>query len=277
MARIEDQLSIETPELVGLEFPLAGMLSRALALLLDYLLQGVAGTLLLLFFVLLTSGRRLASSTAPGPSARTILWVEAFLIAIPFLLQWGYFTLFEAFWNGQTPGKRLMKLRVISESGRSLTFFESLTRNFLRFVDALPGVYLVGAVSIFATRRQQRLGDLTAGTLVIHERKVEEPITSIGGTRTFTAAAYEAYAPVTITAAPRTLPADAVARLDKPDLLAIESFLARRLDLPLDARATLASRLAGRMAAKMQIEQPPGMSVETFLEELASTRRDLGR
>jgi uncharacterized RDD family membrane protein YckC len=277
LAKSEHQLSIDTPELVGLEFPLAGLLSRALALLLDYLLQGIAATLLILFFVLLASGIRATSKPTPAPSARAVLWAEAFVIAIPFVLQWGYFTLFEAFWNGQTPGKRMMKLRVISQTGRAITFFESLIRNFLRFVDSLPGVYAVGAISIVATRRQQRLGDLAAGTLVVHERPVEEPIFSSGGTRTFTAAAYEAYTPAPIAPAPRTIPADAVARLTEADLQAIESFLARRLDLPLDARGALAARLAERMARRVEIDLPTEISVETFLEELAATRRDLGR
>ena len=277
MGKVEHQLSIDTQELVGLELPLAGFLSRALAVLLDYALQAAAFTLIILLFALLASRPQAAPKSSSTSSATSILWAEAVVIALPFLFHWGYFTLFEAFWNGQTPGKRMMKLRVIAQSGRSITFFESLTRNFLRFVDGLPGVYAVGAVSIFATRRQQRLGDLTAGTLVVHERRVEEPIWSSSGVRTFTAAAYEAYTPAAVAAVPRTVPADAVARLGEQDLLAIESFLARRLDLPMDARATLAARLAERMAAKMEIELPPGISAETLLEELAATRRDIGR
>ena len=277
MGKDEQQLSIDTPELGGLEFPLAGLLSRALALLLDYLLQGFAATVLILFFVLLASGVHIAPKPRPASSATEIIWAEAVLIAVPFLLQWGYFTLFEALWNGQTPGKRMMKLRVIAHSGQALTLFESMTRNFLRFVDALPGVYAVGGISILATRRQQRLGDLVAGTLVVHERSIEEPLFSSGGTRTFTAAAFEAHTPSTIPPAPRTIPADAVARLNGADLQAIESFLARRLDLPLDARRGLAARLAERMARRIEVDLPPGISVETFLEELAATRRDLGR
>ena len=97
-----------------------------------------------------------------GPSASSVL--------IVFLLQWGYFALFEAFGNGRTPGKRVAKIRVIHQSGRGISFIESLARNLVRFVDYLPGFYAVGVVAIFVSRRHQRLGDMVAGTLVVRDR-----------------------------------------------------------------------------------------------------------
>jgi uncharacterized RDD family membrane protein YckC len=161
-ANTEILFSIETPELVALEFPLAGIGSRFIAILIDYLLQFAAYIVLMLVMLLfLPSMQKFASASAK--------WFVAMLILIPFLLQWGYFTLFEGLWHGQTPGKRVAKIRVIQQSGRAITIFESLSRNFVRAVDFLPTFYVVGSISIFVTSRNQRLGDLVAGTLVVHE------------------------------------------------------------------------------------------------------------
>ncbi len=106
-----DQLSIETPEQVALEFPVAGIGSRFVAVLLDHLIQfGVALAVGLIVLML---------SAAVGARARESLaskWFIAGVIFAGFLLVWGYFALFEAFWRGQTPGKRAMKLRVIKDA-----------------------------------------------------------------------------------------------------------------------------------------------------------------
>jgi len=158
-----DQLSIDTPELVALEFPLAGIGSRCLALIIDYLLQSVVLVLAVLALFAIAA----SAPAHPQTPARTPLadkWIVAILIAIPFFFQWGYFALFEAFWGGRTPGKRIMHLRVIQQNGRSISFIESLIRNFIRVVDFLPFLYVIGVVSIFVTKRNQRLGDLAAGT-----------------------------------------------------------------------------------------------------------------
>ncbi len=266
---MQDQLSIETPELVALEFPIAGLGSRALAVAIDYCLQVVV------FFVVLMLAALLAGHASPRARLSPV-WTEAFAILIPFLLQWGYFALFEGLWNGQTPGKRLLKLRVIEGNGRSATFFESVTRNFLRAVDMLPGFYAVGAVSMLVTRREQRLGDLVANTLVVHERSLEEPVSDGGGGRLITAAVFTAPAPRVSAASVRALPADAVAKLSLPELHAIENFLARRLDLPMDARAALGAKMRARALTQTGLEPPEGIGTETFLEQLAAERRAVG-
>ncbi len=272
---LRDQLSIETPELVGIEFPLAGIGSRCVALLVDSFVQGFSLFVIIIVSVLILSALPgLSSARGHVASNSTAKWAVALVILIPFLLQWGYFALFEAFWNGQTPGKRLLRLRVIQQSGRPIGLFESMGRNLIRIIDMLPGFYLVGAVCIFATRRQQRLGDMVAGTLVVHSVPAETPLLPAGA-RTFTAAALE---PPLQPVVRKTLdlPADAVARLSHADLQLIESFLARRLDLPLDVRASLAERLARRMGEKTVLEVPSGTSNETFLEALVLVLREAG-
>ena len=272
---LRDQLSIETPELVGIEFPLAGIGSRCIAFLVDSFVQGfsffVIVIVTVLIFAALPRPATVAQATPPADPAK---WAIALMILIPFLLQWGYFALFEAFWNGQTPGKRMLRLRVIQQSGRPIGLFESMGRNLLRIIDMLPGFYLVGAVCIFATRRQQRLGDMVAGTLVVHSVPTETSILPTG-TRTFTAASLEPV-PQPIIRKTLELPADGVARLSSADLQLMENFLARRLDLPLDVRASLAERLAVRMKEKTLLEVPSGTSNETFLEALVAGLREAG-
>ena len=108
-------------------------------------------------------------------------WAVGVFVLIIFLLQWGYFTLFEAFDFGRTPGKRVARIRVIHQSGRGVNFVESLARNLVRFVDYLPGFYAVGVVSIFVSKRNQRLGDMVAGTLVVRDREARRA--ALGGQR----------------------------------------------------------------------------------------------
>ena len=164
--RPPEKLTIDTPEQIALEFPLAGAGSRFLALAIDTFVQ---------------LGDR------PGPRARrrssslwfrslgyqsTATWAFALLILLGFLLYYGYFAAFEALWGGQTPGKRAVGLRVISVTGQPITAFDALLRNLLRIVDQMPGIYAVGVLSIFFTARNQRLGDLVAGTVVVQEHSL---------------------------------------------------------------------------------------------------------
>jgi hypothetical protein len=202
-------------------------------------------------------------------------WAIAALILIPFALQWGYFTLFEAFYGGRTPGKRILKIRVLQQSGRPIGLFESMARNFVRFVDALPGFYGVGLVCIFITRKQQRLGDLVAGTLVIHESKVEAPLSSNTGSRSFTASLYDTPAAVQ-QIWPSGIAADQLARLSGEDLQMIESFLGRRLDLPPAVRVSLAQKVVAQVSGRMDHAKPAAISDETFLEGVAHDRRGIG-
>jgi uncharacterized RDD family membrane protein YckC len=272
---LRDQLSIETPELVGIEFPLAGIGSRCVALLVDSVVQGLSFVVFLVATILIFAALpRTATVPHPTQSADPAKWAIALMILIPFLLQWGYFALFEAFWNGQTPGKRMLRLRVIQQSGRPIGLFESMGRNLIRIIDMLPGFYLIGAVCIFATRRQQRLGDMVAGTLVVHSVPTETSILP-AGTRTFTAASLEPL-PQPVLRTTLELPADGVARLSGADLQLMENFMARRLDLPLDVRASLAERLAVRMKEKTLLEVPSGTNNETFLEALVVGLRNAG-
>jgi uncharacterized RDD family membrane protein YckC len=265
-----DQLSIDTPELVSIELPLAGIGSRFIAVLVDTVIWFVA----LLVIILLIS------FVGPAIAAFNRLsyqWTVALVIFLIFLFNWGYFTLFEAFWNGRTPGKKIAKIRVIQKSGRPIGLFESMARNFIRYIDQFPSFYVVGVITMFVTKQHQRLGDLAAGTLVVQDREQEAPLWGESGSRTFTAASFT---PQQAPSEPHTrvvLPAAGIAKLSSSDLEVLEGFFARRLDMPLDVRQKLAERISAALIAKSGLEVPEGVSIETFLEATARDLRDLAR
>jgi uncharacterized RDD family membrane protein YckC len=251
--------------------PVAGIGSRFIALLIDGLIW--AAGLLFLFWIF--------AFFLPAISAFNRLseqWAYALFVFLMFLLNWGYFTLFEAFWNGRTPGKRVARIRVIQRSGRAIGLFESMARNFIRYIDMFPWVvpYAVGTVAIFVTRDHQRLGDLAAGTLVVRDRLEEAPA-SIESTRTFTANLFAPAIPVPEPHAGFSLPDHGIAKLSSSDLQVLESFFARRLDMPLATREALAQKIAAAIQAKSGLEAPPGASTETFLEIAARQLRDVAR
>lgn len=267
---MSDQLSIDTPELVTIEMPLAGVGSRFIALLIDGLLWCAGLLVLILLAIIFLPAIRSVSDLSEK-------WAVAIVIFIVFLLNWGYFTLFEAFWNGQTPGKRIAKIRVIQCSGRPIGIFESMARNFVRYIDYLPSFYVAGVITMFVTKQHQRLGDLAAGTLVVRDRAPESPLWNEAGSRTFTAASFTPQTAIPEPHSLVSLPASSIAKLASTDLEVLESFFSRRLDMPLDIRQKLAERIAAALQAKSGLEPPPGVSSETFLEAAARDLRDQAR
>jgi len=245
-----DKLTIDTPEQTALEFPLAGIGSRFLALAVDTLIQFIAFMALLIGFSALSS----ALDFVPGAST----WAMAAFILFAFLLTFGYFAFFEALWNGQTPGKRYTRLRVIKDSGRPITVHEAIARNLLRIVDQLPGIYAVGIVTMLISRQNKRLGDYVAGTVVVHEKPLEEvkPVWAVAEKPV--AVVYQA------------------ARLSAEEFELIETFLQRRAFLSEDVRRDMARQIADRMAKKLDVRVEQRPSSESFLEALAQERRALG-
>src|SRR5690349_20975288 len=159
-------VDVETPELVVLTYTIAGVGSRATAALVDYLLTMLA--MLLLWVLIGTLG---ITSFLPGKKgASSDAWTFAILSLATFVLLWGYYVLFEALADGQTPGKRLLRLRVVRDGGYSVTFGASAVRNLLRIIDMQPGfVYFAGIISVAASKTGKRIGDYAAGTIVVRE------------------------------------------------------------------------------------------------------------
>ena len=154
-----------------------------------------------------------------------------------FLLNWGYFTLFEAFWNGRTPGKRVARIRVIQRSGRAIGIFESMTRNLVRYIDMSRFFYAVGVISMFATRQHQRLGDMAAGTLVVRDRASETPGWGDSGRGPSPRTSLHPARRLPSRIWPYTLPAIGMAKLSAADLEVLEGFFSRRLDMSLETLA----------------------------------------
>src|SRR5690349_2879321 len=161
----EEILIIETPERVPLAFALASIGNRFLAVAIDHFIQYLS-IILIAWFFLSISGASLgeSGSTADQWLSEMPKWTLAIMVLILFLVFSGYFILFEWLWDGQTPGKRLMKLRVIRDDGRPITLWEAIARNLLRSFDAAPGfivpIYSVGLIVIFLSGRDQRVGDM---------------------------------------------------------------------------------------------------------------------
>src|SRR5882724_11574926 len=170
----EDILIIETPERVPLHFALASIGNRFLACAIDHALQALAIILMVIGFTLIANYSTFGEQITAAPK-----WVKAVLIIVVFLIFSSYFAFFEWIWNGQTPGKRWLKLRVIREDGRPVTFWEAAVRNLVRTLDMMPiapiPFYSIGLICVFISSRDQRVGDAMAGTVVVRERDVEAP------------------------------------------------------------------------------------------------------
>ncbi len=256
----EETLIIETPERVPLHFALASIGNRFLACAIDHLIQFLV--LLILYFVIIY----IVSFFSNGLGAKNDYfnfyqqvsnWVIAIGILAIFVFLTGYFAFFEWIWNGQTPGKYWLKLRVIREDGRPVTFFEAAARNLLRLFDMFPVIfYSVGLISVFLSGRDQRVGDFFAGTVVVRERTEESP--------TFE----QVFASPVSDSALRRLQrktefAGDFSVIGENEIEVVESFLRRREDLSDRQREWMAWRVAMPIMYKLR----PAYDLQTFTYE----------
>jgi uncharacterized RDD family membrane protein YckC len=150
-----------------------------------------------------------------------------------FATQWLFWTVSEVFWNGQTPGKRLLRIRVVREDGGPIGFFESAVRNLCRVVDFAPVAYAAGLLTMLVTRQNRRLGDLLAGTLLVREEK-------------FDLDKYRQAGPIDALPVGKPL---GLSPLASAELELVLGFLARREAFTPDARRKLGLKLVQRFAA----------------------------
>ena len=236
----EDRVRISTPEGVDVELTLAGIGSRFIAAILDLMIQG--GVLL---------GAALLFGVTGGDGSGFA--VAAFGIVF-FLVIFGYDVLFEVRGRGRTPGKRWTGLRVVRTGGRPVTLVPSSIRNVMRLIDILPFFYGIGMISIFSTSRNQRLGDLAGGTLVVRERP--------GGLHA---------APLATRKAAATADAWDVSAVSAQDIGTVRQFLARRQALSSGPREELAEELERRLRPRVA-GAPEHLPPEEFLERLSNAK-----
>jgi uncharacterized RDD family membrane protein YckC len=227
----DTDLIVATPERVSFDYQVAGIGTRAIAQLLDLLILG--GVLL---------GVMLAA-VALGQTGSDAL---AYLLAVigSFVVTFGYFWACEAFWSGQTVGKKVFRLRAVGDRGEPMTFVQAGIRNIVRVIDFLPYAYGVGMVTLFINGKGKRLGDLAAGTIVVKDSDALQLWQLPGGRAP--AASLPAQVPAFVPATPQEL---LLRRLDPELRRFVTSYARRRAELPLALRAQLAGQVQSNLKA----------------------------
>lgn len=242
--RFFNRVTLQTPESVELEFTLAGIGSRTHGLIVDYL---VWSGILLFFFVILA-----IFSLALTGSDTAQLWLQAIGILGFFTIYVGYFVCFETLWRGQTPGKRYAKIRVIRDDGRSIGLAQATLRALLRPLD---DVFFIGAFLIILTKKEKRLGDWAAGTIVIQEERSDTATTL-----RVSPAAQPLSTTLLESANPSLLRPD--------DFAVVREYLQRRAELELKARTALGLHLAQQVKDRLTLNDDvlPETTPDLFLE-----------
>lgn len=249
------EITVVTPENVTITYELAGLGSRAIACILDVMLQMLALTalgLVLLGTVTLFSAKResLILQTL-SDFAVGIIIVALFLVII------GYFIFFEATRNGQTPGKKALGLRVVREEGGPVDASGAVIRNLVRVIELTLGFHLSSVLFILFSPKYKRLGDYAAGTIVVKEHRtsaedIETPSIPV----------------VEHTHAESVFVKD-VDLLSVDEMAALRRFVERRHELKEDIQETLAQQIAGPIMSKLGVGEPSGQfSYANFLEEV---------
>ncbi|HMD02802.1 MAG TPA: RDD family protein, partial [Candidatus Baltobacteraceae bacterium] len=220
---MERSIDIATGESVAFNYELAGVGSRFFAVFIDMTIQIAIALAVFIGLVYLGTTLPEAKRVEPLTKAESAILLALLFVAI-FLLFFGYFIIFEWLWAGRTPGKRLLGIRVVREGGVPLDFTSSVIRNCVRILEFAFGFYAFSAVSALLSPRNQRLGDLAAGTLVVRDQPYER-------TRSLAQSRAESDDPV-------------VRELSPAERDLVRRFVERREALTRDARKALAAQIA---------------------------------
>lgn len=254
---MDEHVLIETPEHIELRFELAGLGTRFVAVLIDHLLQILVVALVGVTLSITALGQEFVPRFK-----QSIIWAIAAAVVLVFVALWGYFAIFEATWNGQTPGKRAAGIRVVRDDGTPITFIDAMIRNLIRIVDFLPGYYTIGIIALFIGPQNKRLGDYAAGTIVIKERTAPIPQTPKPDDQT----GNEDLMPKNpqLAATLRTV----AGRLTPQELQMAQRYIERRWKLDPQARVELAHKIALPLIQKLSLEGVAA-SYDDILEAIA--------
>lgn len=169
---MERNVTVRTPESIAFYYELAGLGSRFLAVAVDGFIQGLIAVSVLLIAIWGAPGGAVFARML-GLRDTTVEAIQlAVAVVLLFLIYFGYFVAFETLWNGQTPGKRIIGIRVVRDGGYPLRFMDSVIRNLIRVVES-AFVYVPSIISALVSSQNKRLGDLAAGTIVVRDRPYE--------------------------------------------------------------------------------------------------------
>jgi uncharacterized RDD family membrane protein YckC len=241
-------LDVRTPESIAFSYELAGIGSRFLAVSIDLIVQILI--LIALIWGLAAAGSHLP--TAKHASSISSKFVQSLAIGIAvfvvFVIFFGYFIIFEAVWNGQTPGKRALGLRVVRDGGYPVDFTAALVRNLIRVGEMMFGFYAISAVAAIFSPENKRLGDMAAGTIVVREARMQSPTSMLREIREEPVYAATAY-------------------VSGDERAIVKRFLERRDSLNPDRRVELAHQLAERVRPRVPTEMQR-LDDEALLERL---------
>jgi uncharacterized membrane protein SpoIIM required for sporulation/uncharacterized RDD family membrane protein YckC len=239
---LDQVIEIETPEQVTVTVTIAGIGSRAAAAVIDMAL--IALMIMAAWLLLMAPGMRYLGEGS---------WVLAIGLIVTFAIMWGYYVLFEGLRDGQTPGKRMLRLRVVQDGGFSVSFAASAVRNLVRILDMQPfPTSLLGLLVAVVSRSGKRLGDMAAGTIVVREHVHHVPVylASDSGDEA------------------------AVAVLTESEYALLQRFMARRHALDPQHSATLATQMAARFEGRLpEAETTLASLVRLFQEEQRARAR----
>jgi uncharacterized RDD family membrane protein YckC len=251
-----NRVKVRTPESVELEFTLAGIGNRTVALIVDYLIWGAVliGILIVWSIVSVQLSRYINIDNVE-------LWLTAISILIVFTVYTAYFVFFETLWQGQTPGKRYAKIRVIRDDGQPVGVSQALLRSLLRPFD---DILFLGMLLIILGKREKRLGDWAAGTIVIQE---ERPI----------AAASFSVSDEARSLANDLLQTANMSALLPDDFAVIREYLQRRYSLDSRAKSDLSLQLARQARDLIGLQDLPfQMTPDLFLEAVYLAYQEQG-
>ncbi|HEY1428050.1 MAG TPA: RDD family protein, partial [Candidatus Tumulicola sp.] len=230
---MDRNVDVRTPESVELTYHLAGLGSRFLAVAVDQAIQ-------IAILVAILAALALIGSHAPPPPRHEAMSEKllnaiatAIVVFVVFAIFFGYFIAFEAFWNGQTPGKKLLGIRVVRDGGFPIDLGASVVRNLVRVGEFALGYYAIAAASTILSSENKRLGDIAAGTLVVRDQRIALP-------------AERAAASEPVYGATRYLSGE--------ERALIARFLERRDALSWERRKALAAQIAERVRERLPAE-----------------------